>query len=51
VAPLSSYAKAREIAHILKDWIEKGDFLLAEPSQLLPGPEAGLKGKMLAAKN
>lgn len=47
-APLSSYKKAREIAQTLKEWIEKGDFLLGEPTQLLPGPEAGLSGKILA---
>ncbi|HQI36790.1 MAG TPA: homocysteine biosynthesis protein, partial [Syntrophales bacterium] len=35
-APLSSYYKAREIAVILKEWIERGDFLLGEPQQLLP---------------
>ncbi|MDI6615446.1 MAG: homocysteine biosynthesis protein [Syntrophaceae bacterium] len=35
-APLSSYYKAREIAAILKDWIERGEFLLGEPQQLLP---------------
>ena len=35
-APLSSYYKAREIAQILKDWIERGDFLLGEPQQHLP---------------
>lgn len=49
-APLSSYVKAREIAQTLKEWITKGDFLLGEPSQLLPGPDAGLKGKGLMAK-
>ncbi|QNB46689.1 hypothetical protein BR63_10460 [Thermanaerosceptrum fracticalcis] len=48
--PLSSYPRAREIAHILKEWIEKGDFLLGEPSQLLPGPAAGLSGKPLNEK-
>ncbi len=37
-APLSSVVKAREIARILKSWIEQGDFLLGEPVQLLPGP-------------
>lgn len=47
VAPLSSYPKAREIAEMLKTWIQKGDFLLNEPAQLLAGPEAGLKGKTL----
>lgn len=35
-APLSSYYKAREIANLLKEWIERGDFLLGEPQQLLP---------------
>jgi len=35
-SPLSSYFKAREIAQILKDWIERGDFLIGEPQQLLP---------------
>lgn len=37
-APLSSYPRAREIAETLKDWIEKGGFLLGEPAQLLPCP-------------
>ncbi len=49
-APLSSYPKAREIAHTLKEWIRKGDFLLGEPVQLLPGPAAGLTGKVLESK-
>ena len=35
-ASLSSYYKAREIAHILKEWIERGDFFLGEPQQRLP---------------
>ncbi len=35
-APLSSYLKAREIASILKEWIEKGEFFLGEPQVLLP---------------
>ncbi len=34
-APLSSYLKAREIANLLKNWIEEGAFLLGEPQQLL----------------
>jgi uncharacterized protein (DUF39 family) len=40
-ASLSSYPKAVEIAQALKDWICKGDFLLAEPVQALPGPDSG----------
>ncbi|OPY84436.1 MAG: hypothetical protein A4E72_02242 [Syntrophus sp. PtaU1.Bin208] len=35
-APLSSYYKAREICEHLKEEIERGDFLLGEPQQLLP---------------
>lgn len=34
--PLSSYVRAREIALILKGWIEKGEFLLTEPQETLP---------------
>lgn len=37
-APLSSVAKAREIAEILKGWIKKGTFLLHEPAMNLPTP-------------
>lgn len=40
--PLSSYAKAREIALILKEWVKNGRFLLAEPVQLLPSMDSGL---------
>jgi uncharacterized protein (DUF39 family) len=35
-SPLSSYTRALEIAHILKSWIEKGEFLLTEPQEMLP---------------
>jgi len=34
--PLSSYSKAKKIAEILKEWIQKGEFFLGEPQQLLP---------------
>ncbi|MCE5334925.1 MAG: homocysteine biosynthesis protein [Desulfobacteraceae bacterium] len=34
--PLSSYVRAKEIAEILKSWIEKGEFLLGEPQKMLP---------------
>ena len=44
---LSSYSKAREIANILKGWIEKGDFLLSEPVAHLPGPDTGYTFKPL----
>jgi len=36
VGSLSSYSKALEIAHLLRDEIARGDFLLAEPMQRLP---------------
>jgi len=35
-APLSSYYRARQIANILKEWIESGRFTLGEPQQILP---------------
>ena len=38
-APMSSYYKAREIACILKEWVERGEFLLTEPQQRLPSGE------------
>ena len=40
-APMSSYYKALEICHILKEWIEKGEFLLGEPQRLLPSDMSG----------
>ncbi len=35
-APLSSMVKAREIAETLKEWIEKGKFILTRPAETLP---------------
>lgn len=49
-APLSSYVKAREIAETLKNWIQKGEFLLTEPVQPLPSADAGISMKMLQEK-
>jgi len=46
-APLSSYPRAREIASILKDWIQKGEFFLSEPVAPVPGAESGLTFKPL----
>ncbi|MBE9506292.1 MAG: homocysteine biosynthesis protein [Chloroflexi bacterium] len=37
---LSSYARAREIALILKTWISEGSFLLTEPVAPLPGRDS-----------
>ena len=44
---LSSYPKAVEIADNLREWIERGDFLLTEPVAYLPGPETGYAFKPL----
>jgi uncharacterized protein (DUF39 family) len=44
---LSSYPKAVEIAGTLKDWIQKGEFTLTEPSIPLPGVDAGIVLKSL----
>lgn len=44
---LSSYSKAKEIATILKEWIQKGKFLLSEPVAHLPGPDTGYTFKPL----
>lgn len=35
-SPLSSYVRAREIATLLKEWIEKGTFLLTQPQVMFP---------------
>ncbi|MGQ9499755.1 MAG: homocysteine biosynthesis protein [Dissulfurimicrobium sp.] len=35
-SPLSSYTRAREIAMILKSWIEQGKMLIGEPLDFLP---------------
>ena len=43
-ASLSSYARAREIANVLKEWIRSGRFLLTEPVELLPCPDRDRKG-------
>jgi len=44
---LSSYPKAREIAGILKDWIQRGEFLLTEPVQQIPSADSGVRFKLL----
>lgn len=47
VAPLSSYAGAREIALTLKEWIESGRFSLTSPAAPLPSVEANISLKTL----
>ncbi len=46
-AGLSSYLKAREIAQILKEWIETGKFFLTKPVELIPSVESGVVFKPL----
>lgn len=40
-AALSSYPRAREIAGLLKDQVQAGEFLLSRPAELLPSAESG----------
>ena len=44
---LSSYPKAREIAEILKGWVQRGEFLLSRPAELLPSADSGATFKAL----
>jgi len=44
---LSSYARAKEIADILKNWIKRDKFLLTEHVQSLPSADSGLSFKPL----
>jgi uncharacterized protein (DUF39 family) len=46
-AGLSSYLKAREIAQILKEWIEAGKFFLTQAVELLPSADSGIAFKTL----
>ncbi len=46
-ASLSSYPRAREIASALKEWITAGKFELTNPVAKLPGPESGVKFRLL----
>jgi L-aspartate semialdehyde sulfurtransferase len=46
-AGLSSYTRAREIAGILKEWIETGKFFLTEPVEPLPSADSGIAVKPL----
>jgi len=46
-APLSSYFRALEIARILQQWIQKGQFLLTEPVQNLPSVDSGIHFRSL----
>ncbi|MCX7910103.1 MAG: homocysteine biosynthesis protein [Endomicrobia bacterium] len=45
---LSSYAKAKKIATILKNWIKSGKFFLTKPVAKLPSVGEGVKYKFLS---
>jgi uncharacterized protein (DUF39 family) len=47
---LSSYPKALEIAQTLKQWIERGEFLLTEAVAPLPGVESGTSFKPMVER-
>jgi len=40
--PISSYSMALEIASVLKEWINTGDFLLSSPVAPIPGIDSGI---------
>lgn len=44
---LSSLKRAREIASLLKGWIERGEFLLTEPIEKIPSSDSDYKFKPL----
>ena len=46
-AGLSSYTKAREIAQILKEWIQAGKFFMTAPVELIPSVDSGIVFKPL----
>ena len=46
-ASRSSYLRALEIADTLKDWIQKGKFLLTQSVESLPGADSGTASKLL----
>jgi uncharacterized protein (DUF39 family) len=46
-AGLSSYTKAREIAKILKEWIQVGKFFMTDPVELIPSVDSGIVFKPL----
>jgi uncharacterized protein (DUF39 family) len=49
-AGLSSYIRAREVASILKGWIQSGAFPLTEPVTTLPSVDSGITFKPLTER-
>ncbi len=50
-AGLSSYARAKEVAKTLKEWIQSGKFLITEPVELLPSADSGIVFKPLKERS
>ncbi|MFH1415554.1 MAG: homocysteine biosynthesis protein [Elusimicrobiota bacterium] len=50
-ASLSSYSRAVKIACILKEWIEKGEFLLGEPQMTIPDSSSDIRFKNMKDTN
>jgi uncharacterized protein (DUF39 family) len=48
--PLSSYVRAKEIAETLKAWIEKGEFMLGEPQNMIPSVPRAEAAEVKAAR-
>ncbi|MEQ8200015.1 MAG: homocysteine biosynthesis protein [Syntrophomonadaceae bacterium] len=48
--PQSSYPRARQIAQILKDWIQKGQFQLTQPVASIPSADADIVFKSIPTK-
>jgi len=49
--PMSSYPMAVKIAETLKDWIERGEFQLTKPVELLPSAGSGIRLHSLPERN
>jgi uncharacterized protein (DUF39 family) len=48
--PQSSYARARQIAGLQKEWIQKGSFTLSEPAAFLPSAQENIVFKSLPVR-
>ena len=49
--PQSSYPRARKIAAILKEWIQRGQFELTEPVASIPSADADIVFKSIPDRN
>ncbi|WP_276621507.1 homocysteine biosynthesis protein [Syntrophomonas wolfei] len=49
--PQSSYPRARKIATILKEWIQRGEFELSRPVAMLPSADANIEFKSIPERS